>query len=78
MALLCVSGALGHFLLIKAYEAAEANVLQPFAYLQLTTAAALGVILFGEALNWHTVTGAALVISAGLTSLKLERAPRPG
>lgn len=78
MALLCASGALGHFLLIKADEAAEPNVLQPFAYLQLVTAAALGVMLFGEALHWHTLTGAALVISAGLTSLKVERAPRPG
>lgn len=33
MALLCVSGALGHFLLIRAYQRTQASLLQPFAYL---------------------------------------------
>ncbi len=35
MAALCVTGALGHWTLIKCYELAEANAVQPFAYLQL-------------------------------------------
>ena len=35
MATLCVSGAIGHFLLIKVYEVAEAGVVQPFSYFQL-------------------------------------------
>jgi len=43
MATLCVSGAFGHFLLIKCYEVAEASAVQPFAYLQLVFASALGV-----------------------------------
>lgn len=77
MALLCVSGALGHFLLIRAYERAEANRLQPFAYLQLVTAAALGVVVFGEALSWQTVAGGGLVVAAGLSSLWLGQTQRP-
>ncbi len=78
MALLCVSGALGHFLLIKAYEASEAHALQPFAYLQLVTASALGVLIFGEVVTWQTVAGAALVIGAGLASLKTGHVSRGG
>jgi len=44
-------GALGHFLLIRAYQRTQASLLQPFAYLQLVTAASLGVAVFGEALS---------------------------
>jgi len=47
MSALCVTGALGHFLLIKCYEVAEASAVQPFAYLQLVFASILGVTLFG-------------------------------
>ena len=73
MALLCVSGALGHFLLIRAYQRTQASQLQPFAYLQLVTASALGVIVFGEALSWTTLLGAAIVVLAGLSNVWIER-----
>lgn len=45
MGLLCVTGAFGHFLLIKCYEVAEANGVQPFAYLQLVFGSALAMIV---------------------------------
>lgn len=48
MGALCVTGALGHYLLIKCYEVAEASAVQPFAYLQLVWGAMLGVSVFGE------------------------------
>ena len=35
MAALCVTGVLGHWLLIRAYDLAEASTIQPFAYFQL-------------------------------------------
>lgn len=73
MALLCVSGALGHYLLIRAYQRTQANLLQPFAYLQLVTASACGVAVFGEALSWTTLLGAAIVVLAGLSNLWIER-----
>lgn len=69
MAALCVSGALGHFLLIKTYELAEASTVQPFAYLQLVFASALGIIVFGEALRANVAIGAGIVVLAGLFTL---------
>ena len=38
---LCVTGALGHWLLIRCYEVAEASAVQPFAYLQLVFASVI-------------------------------------
>lgn len=74
MILLCGTGATGHFLLIKAYEAAEASVIQPFAYFQLIFASLLGVIIFREILDPITVLGAGLIVSAGLYTAWRERA----
>lgn len=73
MALLCISGALGHFLLIKCYEVAEASAVQPFAYLQLVFAAILGISLFGETIRWNVALGAVIVVFAGLFTLWRER-----
>ena len=42
MGALCVSSAFSHFLLIRAYEIAEASAVQPFAYLQLPFATGWG------------------------------------
>ncbi|MBN2741523.1 MAG: DMT family transporter [Rhodobacteraceae bacterium] len=69
MAVLCVTAATGHFLLIKAYEVAEASAIQPFAYLQLVFAATLGVVVFHEPLEMNVVTGAGVVVCAGLFTL---------
>ncbi|OWY01236.1 EamA family transporter [Thioclava sp. F1Mire-8] len=69
MIVLCFTAATGHFLLIKAYEVAEASAIQPFAYLQLVFASTLGVVVFGEALEWNVVIGAGVVVSAGLFTL---------
>lgn len=74
MALLCVTGALGHWLLIKTYDVAEASAVQPFAYLQLVFAATLGITVFGETLEWNVAIGAALVVAAGIFTLLRARA----
>ncbi|MEX0306206.1 MAG: DMT family transporter [Ruegeria sp.] len=73
MALLCVSGVLGHWLLIKCYEMAEASAVQPFAYFHLVWSAILGISIFGETLRPEVVAGAALVVAAGLFTLWRER-----
>ncbi|KUJ79056.1 DMT family transporter [Ruegeria profundi] len=73
MALLCVSGVSGHWLLIKCYEMSEASTVQPFAYFHLVWTAILGISVFGEALRPEVVLGAALVVSAGLFTLWRER-----
>lgn len=73
MAVLCVTGALGHYMLIRCYEVAEASAVQPFAYLQLVFASALGLTVFGETLRPNVAIGAAIVIGAGLFTLFRER-----
>jgi drug/metabolite transporter (DMT)-like permease len=73
MALLCVTGAAGHFLLIKAYEKAEVSTVQPFAYLQLVFASMLGVTVFGEDLPLPTTVGAGLIVMAGIFTLWREQ-----
>lgn len=69
MAALCVSGATGHWLLIRCYEVAEASVVQPFAYLQLVFASLIGLTVFGEVLDLHVMVGAGIVLAAGLFTL---------
>ena len=69
MALLCITGAGGHFLLIKTYEVAEAGAVQPFAYLQLVFAASLGIAVFGESLAPNVALGAVIVVGAGVFTL---------
>ncbi|WP_347137711.1 DMT family transporter [Paracoccus sp. SSK6] len=69
MGLLCVCGLLSHYLLIRAYELAEASALQPFAYTQLAWVSVIGVLVFGEVLHMNIVIGAAIVVAAGLFTL---------
>lgn len=73
MAALCCSAVLGHWLLIRAYEVAEASAVQPFAYLQLVFASAIGIVVFGEDLRTNVAVGAALVVAAGLFTLWRQR-----
>ncbi|GHC25801.1 MULTISPECIES: DMT family transporter [Gemmobacter] len=74
MGLLCLTGAGAHFMMIKAYEVAEASDIQPFALLQLVFIAILGLTVFDEELRRNVVVGAALVIAAALFTLLRARA----
>lgn len=73
MGLLCITGTLGHFLLIKCYEVSEASTVQPFAYMQLVFGSALGIFIFSDVLRWGTAIGATVVIAAGLFTLWREK-----
>ncbi len=73
MGALCITGALGHFTLIKCYEMAEASAVQPFAYLQLVFASTLGILVFSETVRLNVAAGAALIVAAGLFTLWRER-----
>lgn len=76
MAVLCVTGAAGHYCLLKAYEVAEASAIQPFAYFQIVFASAAGLFIFGETLRLNVVLGGALIVAAGLFALWRERIRR--
>jgi len=69
MGLLCLTSAFSHYLLIRAYEVAEASAVQPFAYLQLPFAAGLGILVFHEAIRTNVLIGAGVVVGAGLFTL---------
>ena len=77
MAVLCVTGAFGHWLLIKTYEVAEASAVQPFAYFQLVFGSVLGMAVFDERLQLNVAIGAAIVVGAGVfTLIRARRAAR--
>ena len=73
MLLLSASGVVGHYLLIKCYEVAEASAVQPFAYLQLIWASVIGIIIFGEQITTNILIGACIIVGAGLFTLWRER-----
>lgn len=73
MLTLCCSAILAHRLLIQAYAVAEASAVQPFAYLQLIFVAAIGILVFDEALRANVLAGGLLVVAAGLFTLWRQR-----
>lgn len=69
MLALCFTAVTAHYLMIRAFEVAEASAIQPFAYLQLAFIAVLGVTVFGETLRPNVVLGCAVVVCASLFTL---------
>lgn len=64
------TGVFGHMLLMKAYELAEASVLQPFTYTQLLWGIVIGMLVFDEIPDLWMLTGAAIVVGAGLVAMR--------
>ena len=62
-----------NWLLQKTYEAAEASVVQPFAYLQVVFVTVIGIVVYGEVLHLEVAIGAGLVVLAGLYALTVAR-----
>ncbi|WP_207099720.1 DMT family transporter [Paracoccus shandongensis] len=65
-ALLGVFGTASQYLLVRAFATAEAGVLAPFGYTGLVWAGLWGWLLFGQLPDGWTVTGATLIVAAGL------------
>jgi drug/metabolite transporter (DMT)-like permease len=66
-------GGLGHFLVIKAFQAAPAAVIAPLGYVELLGTATLGYLIFAnfpDALTW---VGALIIIASGLYIAMRER-----
>ena len=76
-------GGVGQILLTESYRHAETGVIAPFEYVSMLLALVLGYALFGEVPTAAMLTGAALIVSAGLfiiwreRRLGLRRAERP-
>ena len=60
------AGAIGHYLLVKAFHSAEASMLAPFTYSQVIGAIAWGYIVFGDIPSTWSTAGATLIIGSGI------------
>jgi drug/metabolite transporter (DMT)-like permease len=66
-------GALGHYLMIKAYKLAPASLLAPFDYTTLIWATILGFVVFADLPDAWTVMGALIIMSSGLYLIRYAR-----
>ena len=64
----------GHFLVIRAYDHAEASLLSPFNYSEMIAAAALGYFVFNEFPDAWTWLGIAIIVASGVYIALRERA----
>jgi drug/metabolite transporter (DMT)-like permease len=55
---------------MKAYAFAEASVLQPFTYTQLLWGIVIGMLVFNEIPDLWMLTGATVVVGAGLVAMR--------
>ena len=66
MAGMGVTSNLGHFSMIKAYQAAPVATVAPFTYVNLLWATMFGFILFSDLPDLWTVSGALVIVASGL------------
>jgi drug/metabolite transporter (DMT)-like permease len=71
--------ALGHYLLILAYERGEASMLSPFSYAEMIGACIVGYLAFGDFPDRWTWAGIAILVASGVyISIREHRvSPRP-
>ncbi|MGE0723639.1 MAG: DMT family transporter [Alphaproteobacteria bacterium] len=61
-----ILGAIGHYFLARAFMWGPASVIAPFNYGQLIIASTCGYLVFGQAPDRWTWTGAAIIVASGL------------
>lgn len=61
-----VVGAIGHYLMIRAYEQAPASVLAPFGYGEIVMAVVIGYFWFGDFPDLPTWVGIAILAASGI------------
>jgi drug/metabolite transporter (DMT)-like permease len=72
LAVISITGIIGHLLLIKALQLAPAVILQPFNYFVLLWAMIIGYSVYGEVLQTNELIGAALVVISGVYIARRE------
>ena len=63
----------GHLLLIKALTLGEASLIAPFGYTSLLFSTMWGIILFNNFPDFWTISGAILIVGAGVYVWARER-----
>ena len=72
-ALLALIGNAGHFMIVKAYDHAEASLLAPLAYTEMIMATAAGWYFFGDFPDGWTFAGVGILISCAIFVSQQER-----
>ncbi len=73
-----VSGGLGHYLLVRAFELAPAAFVSPFTYGQLLGATLISALVFDQLPDVWTWVGAAIIVGSGLFLLMRSRRKTSG
>jgi drug/metabolite transporter (DMT)-like permease len=68
--------AVGHYLIIRAYDHAPAPVLAPFGYAEIVMATVVGYVAFGDIPDRWTALGVVVLIASGLYISVRESARR--
>jgi drug/metabolite transporter (DMT)-like permease len=77
LAVIGIGGIGAHYCLTKALSLAPASVVMPMDFARLPTIAVVGMVLYGEALEWGVLLGAVLIFAANyLNILTSKRSPR--
>jgi drug/metabolite transporter (DMT)-like permease len=63
----------GHFLFLRAFQAASASAVTPFTYMQLVWATLIGWIVFGTFPAFWTLVGMAIITGSGLLIMLYEQ-----
>lgn len=66
MVTMALTGAMGHLLLIRSFEFAEASLLAPYLYTEIIMQAVLGYWIFGDLPDTWAWAGIAVIISVGI------------
>ncbi len=68
-----IYGAIGHYMLVRAFRSATATALAPFPYLQIIWMVAAGYLVFGDLPDRYTAIGAGIIVASGLYIAHRER-----
>jgi len=79
LVLMCLCGIVGQFLMVGAFQLAEASTLAPVDYVRLLFAVAAGYVLFAEVPDLWTVAGSIIILlsAATIAARRPETPPSP-
>jgi len=69
-------GLAAHFCMARSLRIADATVVVPIDFLRLPLIAAVGAVLYGEAIDWTIFLGAAVIFAGTYYSIRRETLPR--
>lgn len=71
-----IVGPVGYYMIVAAMRVGEVAVVTPYRYVRLVFAMIIGVLAFGEVLDFYTMVGATIIIGSGLFTIYRERMAR--